>query len=45
MKMSNLLRNRPQDPFNINITDIHTENIEKFVAYADKDQFAINEVM
>ena len=38
MKMSNLLRNRPQDPFNIKISDINTENIDKFVAYADKHQ-------
>jgi endo-1,4-beta-xylanase len=38
MKMSNLLRNRPQDPFNIKITDINTGNIDKFVAYADKHQ-------
>ena len=38
MKMSNLLRNRPQDPFNIKITDINTGNIDKFVAYADKYQ-------
>lgn len=38
MKMSNLLRIRPQDPFNIKITDINTENIDKFVSYADKHQ-------
>ena len=38
MKMANLLRNRPQDPFNISITEINTENIDKFVAYADKYQ-------
>ena len=38
MKMANLLRNRPQDPFNIKITDINTENIDKFVAYADRHQ-------
>ena len=38
MKMSNLLRNRPQDPFNIKISDINTGNIDKFVAYADKYQ-------
>lgn len=38
MKMSNLLQNRPEDPFNIKITDINTGNIDKFVAYADKHQ-------
>lgn len=38
MKMSNLLRNRPQNPFNIKITDINTGNIDKFVSYADKHQ-------
>lgn len=38
MKMSNLLRNRPQDPFNIKISDINTSNIDLFVAYADKHQ-------
>ena len=36
MKMSNLLRTRPQDPFNIKIGDINTANIDKFIAYADK---------
>ena len=36
MKMSNLLRTRPQDPFNVKIGDINTANIEKFIAYADK---------
>jgi hypothetical protein len=41
MKMSNLLRNRPQDPFNIKITDINTGNIDKFVAYADKHQIGL----
>lgn len=38
MKMSNLLRNRPQDPFNIKISDINTSNIDRFVAYANKHQ-------
>jgi endo-1,4-beta-xylanase len=38
MKMANLLRTRPQDPFNIKITEINTENIDKFVAYANKHQ-------
>ena len=38
MKMANLLRNRPQDPFNISVTEINTENIDKFVAYADRHQ-------
>ena len=36
MKMSNLLRDRPVDPFNVQISDINTFNIDKFVAYADK---------
>lgn len=36
MKMSNLLRTRPQDPFNVKIGDINTANIDKFIAYADK---------
>ena len=36
MKMSNLLRTRPKDPFNVKIGDINTANIDKFIAYADK---------
>ena len=36
MKMSNLLRTRPKDPFNFKIGDINTANIDKFIAYADK---------
>ena len=36
MKISNLLRNRPQDLFNVKIGDINTANIDKFIAYADK---------
>mgnify|MGYP001345145377 FL=1 len=36
MKMSNLLRTRPQDPFNVKIGDINTANIDNFIAYADK---------
>ena len=35
MKMSALLKNRPVDPFNVQISDINTANIDKFVAYAD----------
>ena len=35
MKMSNLLRTRPQDPFNVK-KDINTANIDKFIAYVDK---------
>ena len=37
MKMSNLLRTRPQDPFNVKIEDINTGIIDKFVDYADKN--------
>ena len=36
MKMSNLLKNRPSDPFNIKISDINTYNIDRFVEYANK---------
>lgn len=35
MKMSNLLKNRPIDPFNVQISDINTADIDRFVAYAD----------
>lgn len=35
MKMSNLLKNRPVDPFNVQISDINTADIDRFVAYAD----------
>ncbi|MEP4095837.1 endo-1,4-beta-xylanase [Reichenbachiella sp.] len=35
MKMSQLLKNRPADPFNVQISDINTANIDRFVAYAD----------
>ena len=38
MKMSNLLRKRPEDPFNVKISDINTEDIDRFVAYANKHQ-------
>lgn len=31
--MSSLLRNRLQDSFNIKITEINTENSDKFVVY------------
>ena len=30
MKMSNLLRTRPQDPFNVKIGDINTANIDVY---------------
>ena len=35
MKMSALLPNRPTDPFNIQISDIKTSNINTFVSYAN----------
>jgi len=35
MKMSNLLKDRPVNPFNVQISDINTYNIDRFVAYAD----------
>lgn len=35
LKMAALLRNRPEDPFNVKISDIRTINIDRFVAYAD----------
>ena len=36
MKMSNLLKDRPEDPFNIKVSDINTYNIDRFVDYANK---------
>jgi endo-1,4-beta-xylanase len=35
MKMSNLLKNRPVDPFNVQVSDINTADIDRFVAYAN----------
>ena len=37
MKMSNLLKNKPSDPFNITISDINTYNIDRFIDYANKN--------
>ena len=37
MKMSNLLRTRPEDPFNIKVSDINTTNIDRFIDYADRN--------
>ena len=36
LKMSNILRERPDDPFNIKISDLNTYNIDRFVDYANK---------
>ena len=36
LKMVNLLRNRPDDPFNIKTSDLNTYNIDRFVNYANK---------
>ena len=36
LKMANILRDRPDDPFNIKIGDLNTYNIDRFVDYADK---------
>ncbi len=36
LKMSNLLKDRPDDPFNIKISDLNTYNIDRFVDYANK---------
>ena len=36
LKMVNLLRDRPEDPFNIQISDLNTYNIDRFVNYANK---------
>ena len=36
LKMVNLLRDRPEDPFNIQISDLNTYNIDRFVDYANK---------
>ena len=36
LKMVNLLRDRPKDPFNIKISDLNTYNIDRFVNYANK---------
>ena len=36
LKMVNLLRDRPEDPFNIKISDLNTYNIDRFVNYANK---------
>ena len=35
MKMSNLLKNRPVNPFNVKVSDINTADIDRFVAYAN----------
>ena len=36
LKMANILRDRPDDPFNIKISDLNTYNIDRFVDYANK---------
>ena len=36
LKMVNLLRDKPGDPFNIKISDLNTYNIDRFVDYANK---------
>ena len=36
LKMANILRERPDDPFNIKISDLNTNNIDRFVDYANK---------
>ena len=36
LKMVNILRERPDDPFNIKISDLNTYNIDRFVDYANK---------
>ncbi len=36
LKMVNLLRDKPEDPFNIKISDLNTYNIDRFVDYANK---------
>ena len=36
LKMANILRERPDDPFNIKISDLNTYNIDRFVDYANK---------
>ena len=36
LKMANILRERPNDPFNIKISDLNTYNIDRFVDYANK---------
>jgi endo-1,4-beta-xylanase len=36
LKMANILRDRPEDPFNIKISDLNTYNIDRFVDYANK---------
>ena len=36
LKMVNLLRDKPEDPFNIKISDLNTYNIDRFVNYANK---------
>ncbi len=36
LKMANILRERPDDPFDIKISDLNTYNIDRFVDYANK---------
>lgn len=36
LKMVNLLKNRPANPFNIKTSDLNTYNIDRFVNYANK---------
>ena len=36
LKMANILRDRPDDPFNIKISDLNTYNIDRLVDYANK---------
>ena len=36
LKMANILRERPDDPFNIKISDLNTNNIDRFVDYSNK---------
>jgi endo-1,4-beta-xylanase len=40
LKMSNLLGKRPVNPFNVQISDIKTADIDRFIKYADDNNLA-----
>ena len=40
MKMSNMLKVRPVNPFNVQVSDINTADIDRFINYADANGMA-----
>lgn len=40
LKMSNMLRVRPVNPFNVQVSDINTADIDRFINYADANGMA-----